>query len=226
MTEAELAAIIVSAEEAQGADVYQEVRPDDPLLDQVADIVSVYPGGDLVVIEVKTALTLDLIAQASAWVSYAHGVEIATPDAIDTRGRDLARREILRRGLGWRTVSQDGTLRHEITARRNPAPKMPLLAQGLSADLRAHKKAGTPGGKAKTSTLERLRPIWEAVANYPQGIRASALYREIGRETAFIARGGGKSAWISQIIREAEAGRIPHVTAFSAGGLTTLHPLK
>jgi hypothetical protein len=75
-SEAELAAAVVAYLEHDAWDVYQEVRP---FRDGgIADIVAVR-GHLLWVIETKLSLSLDLLAQAEWWTSWAHLVSIAIP---------------------------------------------------------------------------------------------------------------------------------------------------
>lgn len=75
-----------------GFDVYQEVP-----LGNRADLVGV--RGKLVcVVECKTSLTIDVIAQAEHWRPYAHYRYVAVPRSRSNRA--LAREILLERGIG------------------------------------------------------------------------------------------------------------------------------
>jgi Holliday junction resolvase len=67
----------------RGWDVYQEVQIQSGY--PVADIVAVM-GLRVWVVECKTTLTLDLMAQAFHWQRYAHWVSVAVPET-KRRGR-------------------------------------------------------------------------------------------------------------------------------------------
>lgn len=76
MKETELAKYIIEYLESLKWDVYQEVQLN--TYGSIADIVAIQ--NNLVwVIETKTSLSLDLIAQAEHWTSYANYVSVAIP---------------------------------------------------------------------------------------------------------------------------------------------------
>jgi hypothetical protein len=73
-TEQELAAVVVAWLEALDADVYQEVQVGGGVADIVARV-----GAEIWIVEVKTSLSLALIAQAMDRRRLAHRVLVAAP---------------------------------------------------------------------------------------------------------------------------------------------------
>ena len=107
MLETEIGSQIVRYLEAEGWDVYQEVRA--AYGDPVADIVGVCAQGTakvVWVIECKLSLSLALLDQALGWVHFAHYVSIAIPRL--KRGNKHRSAEVLLhdQGIGWLSVDE------------------------------------------------------------------------------------------------------------------------
>lgn len=93
--ETDLGKTIVSWLQSEGWDVYQEVQAHGG---RVADVVAVR-SGILIVVEIKTSLTFELLDQVSGWKAYAHHVYAAVPRAKGD-GRRMAYRVFGDHGIG------------------------------------------------------------------------------------------------------------------------------
>lgn len=99
-------------------DVYQEVRYEPA--HGVADIVAVQ-GKIVCVVECKASLSLDVIAQAWRWTSFAHYTWIAVPKAKRESnaydGRWLGMRVCEERGIGAMTVRSHTSMENALRVR-------------------------------------------------------------------------------------------------------------
>lgn len=75
MKETDLAKLAIAWFESHGFDVYQEVQ----IHGDIADIVSVLNGKLVHIVEVKTSLSMAVLAQADRWWKYAHWRSVAVP---------------------------------------------------------------------------------------------------------------------------------------------------
>jgi len=104
--EVDIAALIISWLEEQEWETYKEVQISS--YGRRADIVGV-KGKLIWVVETKTTLTFEVIAQALGWKGYAHFISIGIPELTTKRsnGRMLAERFIGDCGLGILTVGKN-----------------------------------------------------------------------------------------------------------------------
>lgn len=127
-SEAEIAAVIVQQLRTDGWAVHEEVTLGNG--QSRADIVAVMDVGACLpvvrIIECKTTLSADLVAQALDWQrhGYAHFIEVAVPynqhGRARTRGADYLRHALIRAGIGLMTVQAEADWRadEEGKARR------------------------------------------------------------------------------------------------------------
>ncbi len=108
LSEQALGALVVKHFEDQGWKVYQEV-----LLNNVADIVvtrETRNGATLIgVIELKTSLSIALLAQGASWKRFAHVVWVAFPARSETRSQQFGEQLAKDNGIGTIHVSSGGT---------------------------------------------------------------------------------------------------------------------
>jgi len=189
LKETTVAASVVSFLEERGWEVFQEVQ----LGNSVADIVAVQ-NKRYWIIEVKTSLSLDLLAQGHNWLGQAHWVSIAAPEKRSSRKTTRFVRDRLRDwGLGLLEVStsgrwseeSDGVARcKEVISARLIRKKWRYLLrdlQRLRVTLQDEHKtfalAGTASGKRWTTWKHTLRSVREAVVETP-GVTLKALIEE------------------------------------------------
>ena len=160
LTEATYASIVVDHFEAIGADVYQEVG----CAGGVADIVALV-GAELWIIEVKTTLSLALVAQALDRRRTAHRVYIAAPFSRSFREVEPLCREI---GIGLLSVRMPNdyenkwtVVEHAPSLRWNRKPV--ALRSKLQPEHKTHAIAGTPNGAGRWTpfrdTCEQLARV-------------------------------------------------------------------
>lgn len=105
-SEQELAQHVVAWLQAQHWDVYQEVSTGYSCAR--ADIVAVQNGLSWI-IETKTSLSLDLLAQAVRWVGRANFISVAVPRGYRcSPGREFAVGLLRREGIGMLEIESDG----------------------------------------------------------------------------------------------------------------------
>lgn len=144
-------------------DVYQEVERGNR-----ADIVAL--NGRLIwVVEVKTSLTFDVIAQAKNWLDHAHYVSIAVPSSmIASRGRALAYRVCEQLGIGVLEVTDSSDLLNRVVEKANPkigrTRLIPRFVEMLRARCVPECKTWSEAGNSKssyfspfTNTCEQIR---------------------------------------------------------------------
>jgi hypothetical protein len=181
VAEADLCKSLIKDLTARGWQCYQEVS----FREQHgrADIVAVQ-GRVIWVVEAKTSLNLEVVAQAYQWQGHAHLVSILTPtprvsgDWIKKRFAGVLLRDY---GLGLFNCNREG----EVTEKMHPAFRRAAHrnAQALIAQLREEHKtfavAGT-SGKYWTPYKESCRRLAEAVRQSP-GISLKALIDQVGK---------------------------------------------
>lgn len=100
-SEAALAAVIVKELRNLGWAVYQEVD----FGNKIADIIAVWNGKIVWIIETKLHLNLTVLSQAWGWTSYAHYVSVGIPvQAKRARGSEAAHIFLKDHGIGALTV--------------------------------------------------------------------------------------------------------------------------
>ena len=142
MSETDLARLALRQLEEMGFDCYQEVAHGA----HRADIVGVRRG-IVCIVECKTALSFDVVAQADDWLPVAHWRFIAVPMArYAGRGRELAYAICEQRGIGVLEISEQHDrvwiLRYPAL---NRAAKPQRLLDALRPEHKTYAAAGSSG---------------------------------------------------------------------------------
>lgn len=193
-SEVEMAAHVVSWLRSTGWDVYQEVT----FKDDVADIVAVC-GPILWVIECKTTMSLDLMAQAHSWVGLAHRVSIAVPSLRRKWKRAKFVGDALSYfGVGHLEVTRQGSVREVLApALWRRVQTYPSLKSVLLEKQKTHALAGNADGKRWTPFQETCQNLRELVARCP-GLSVDDAVRQISHH--YSSRSSAKRSliqWIS-----------------------------
>jgi hypothetical protein len=149
---------------AEGFDVYQEVEAYAGIADMVGTC-----GPQLAVVEMKVALSFELLWQAVRWRAVAHQVWVAVPHAKDSTSRRMAERCFEDRGIGVLTVTFRGCEGAHITMDARPEFNRKADVEMVRKRLREQHKtfalAGSVGGSRWTEfkgTVQRLREYAQA----------------------------------------------------------------
>lgn len=141
MTESKLATAVVAWLGTLSWDVYQEVEG----RCGVADIVAVEAGDPrrTWIIEVKTSLSLAVLAQAWHWLHHgsAHRVSVAVPMTKNWKARTFTETVARKFGIGILYVSGD-----IVSERVSPDQQKPRCLIKVCAEHKSHAKAGTSRG--------------------------------------------------------------------------------
>ena len=159
-SEASLARRLIQWLKQNRWDVYQEVQP--YTYGNCADVVAVKPG--LVwVIETKTSLSLDAMAQAHEWLTSANMVAIAIPYGRKQRSksRHFAKMVLRQYGIGLIEVHMQWTYTTvAVEPKQDPnVPGAVQLRQSLCKEHQTFAQAGNAVGKRFTKfqqTVQRL----------------------------------------------------------------------
>lgn len=167
----QLAAAVVAWLENQRFEVYQEVQLRFGC--NVADIVATRDGL-LWVVETKTTLTLEVIAQAKAWKPYAHRTFIAVPKARTfSAGRALAYDVCRSQGIGALEVSEPHTydmdmgIRERVSAAINRRADAQAIRSLLTGEHKTFAKAGNADGKRWTPFKNTCKQVRDHVTANP-----------------------------------------------------------
>lgn len=187
--EAALGPPVIAWLESQGWNVYQEVESGRQ--SYRADIVATKDKLVLVV-ELKTSLTFELLYQAQRWRDKAHHVYAAVPACRPSDGRRMAMSVFEERGIGVLVVTTDS--RGHIADRVKVQAQAPFFRQADAERLRQrikpeHKHAAVAGSKGGgystdfTRTLERIK----YVARSNPGITLRKAIEEVDHHYASVA---------------------------------------
>lgn len=166
-----LAAKVITWLEADGWDVYQEVRPY-PTYPRAIDIVAVKPN-NVWAIECKTSLNLEVMAQAKDAQIYANTVSIAVPSAKRSDGRTFAVDVLTYFGIGCIFVNlKMDQIRVKLSPRPRPGER---LRKVLCPEHKTHAKAGSRKGGQWTPFKATAEAIAEYVLQHPEGTTLKAL---------------------------------------------------
>jgi hypothetical protein len=165
--ETDLGKTIVLWLQSEGWDVYQEVQPHGG---RVADVVAVR-SGILIVIELKTSLTFELLDQVLGWKAYAHHVYAAVPRAKGD-GRRMAYRVFGEHGIGvieldrnaFASIDNGDSFRSHVRTVAAPALNRKAYVARIRDSLRPEHKTFALAGSARgghftefKATCDRLR---------------------------------------------------------------------
>jgi len=161
-SERALAEVAIGWLEGQHWDVYQEVATG-PYSGR-ADIVAVQ-GALTWIVEVKTSLSLDVMAQAVEWYGWASFVSVAVPMARQSRSRTFAERVLHDHGIGVIECDVVGLVRSLTPrlCRRTPRP----IRQYLDAAQKTMAPAGSAGGGYHTPFAATCRGVNDYVHLHP-----------------------------------------------------------
>jgi hypothetical protein len=164
ITEAALAAQVVSWLEGCGGDVYQEVTVPG-VLARRADIVSVASGGVVTVVECKLGLSWELLEQARAWTRHANMIWLAVPWAQMTNGRREAIR-VVRTFYGFGLLEVEAGIVERLSPMHRARASDDLL-NALRPEHKTHAKAGTNRGGHVTTYAITVETLGKFVAENP-----------------------------------------------------------
>ena len=186
--EVDIARPVVRYLESHGWDVYQEVNS----LFGIADIVAVLDK-HLWIVEVKSTLSLALIAQAKRWVGSAHWVSVAIPTrksvfCSDARRVGMDILSDLGVGVLKVVVEKDGAdgrvaehLSHEPKMIRKPnLGPLKTIRDGLVPQQKNFAEAGSVGGAHWTPYKQTCSEVYQYVKRHP-GCTVKELIDEKGK---------------------------------------------
>ena len=224
LKETDLGKVVVAHLRDYGWEVYQEVQ----LHGAVCDVVGT-KGNLIWAVEVKKSLSFDLIAQAESWTRYAHLVSVAAPmtkneigrRGID-RGRELAKRVLEERGIGFLAI--------EVPARGDPLIRPYRSSQGrlhrrvlsdqfrnaLREEQKTYTEAGTRGGYFTLFKKTRMDLIAHVARNPGCSIKEAVDAVDHHYTTDRSARGS--------LVNLIHRGVIPEVMTFQSNREILLYP--
>lgn len=204
MTEADVAARVITYLDGIGCDVYQEVTL--PRSSDIADIVAVH-ADEVWVVETKTSWSLDLLDQCANRRRYAHRVFAGVPLRRGFQGRACLAAELK---IGSIAVKLDRRTGEAVEARgyqQGPLLGGPLADQ-LRASLRPQHKtrapAGTSGGGRFTPYVATCEALREIVEKEP-GITLPEAVSKITHHYS------SRASAISSLAKWIERGKVPGV---------------
>lgn len=196
---------------AKGIGLHREVQLDG----RVADLVIRLNGGDLWVIQGKTSLSFDVLAQCRDWMPYARYVSALVPVARLTEGRILARQTCQLLGLGLLEVDASGRIT-ETPAPHNPNCTQELLRKALHPRQADYSPAGAPSPVRWTPAKEVIAAIR---ANVEQAGGEAALKDAI---RGVDHRWGSPAKVATQLHKLQQRGALDGLEARRIAGMTVL----
>lgn len=177
VSEQQVAELVISWLEAHGADVYQEVEVSGGVADIVARV-----RAELWIIEVKTSMSLSLVAQAMERRRLAHRVFVAAPYSRSMREIEPILRET---GIGLLDVATadctawgEPRVRERVrSARHNRRPV--ALAAKLQPEHKTHAKAGAVGAGGRWTPFRRTCEQLARVVKAEPGITLKAAIAKV-----------------------------------------------
>lgn len=198
-SETELAAHVVAWLRSEAWDVYQEVSLGYGMAR--ADIVA-RRGACIMVVEVKTSLSLTVLDQALGWQGRAHQVCVAVPEHCSGKGARAGVEIAKRLGVGIIAVDYRGECRYLVDP-----PFTRRIAPRLAKCLCEEQKSFAPAGNAASRYFSRWQQTCararEFVASHP-GCSLGTLFGSIQHHYA--SESGARSAFSALLSRGAIAG--------------------
>lgn len=177
VSEQQVAELVVAYLEAYGADVYQEVE----LPGGVADIVA-RVRAELWIVEVKTSLSLALVAQAMERRRYAHRVFVAAPYSRTMREVEPILRETGIRLLDVATADCTGwgeaRVKERVSSTRHNRRPV-ALAKKLQPEHKTHAKAGAVGAGGRWTPFRRTCEQLARIVKSEPGITLKAAIARV-----------------------------------------------
>lgn len=172
--EVELGPTVAAWLTSEGFDVYQEVEAYAGIADMVGTC-----GPQLAVVEMKVALSFELLWQAVRWRAVAHQVWVAVPRAKDSTSRGMAERCFEDRGIGVLTVAHAGTQVAHVSVTARPEFNRRADTEWVRKRLREQHKtfaaAGSAGGARWTEFKGTVRQLKEYATANPGALLGAAL---------------------------------------------------
>lgn len=216
MKETDLAKSVVDWMRFNKWEVYQEVQQS--AYSAIADIVAVR-NDQVWIIECKTSLSFDVVAQANHWrfYQYAHYISIAVPMCRRSKGRCLAFDVLRHYGIGLLEVSKYSGDNIENTVWENIKPQLTenpssikFIKNCLHEKHKTYAAAGNAEGKRLTPYTLTCDNVVEELKKQP-GLTSREIVERIqhhyGSDTS--ARGN--------LLQNAKAGNIRGVTVKQDG---------
>lgn len=219
-SEVELARPVVEWLEHQDWEVYQEVSFDGDR----ADIVAVSSKEEAWIIECKRSLTLELIAQAWRWRSYARWSSVVVPDGPQywNDARKLGQEILVLKGIGYIPVGECGVVEEHVKpAKDNLSADSFDLLKMCTSEHKTVCPAGSKGGGYVTPFKQTLKRLEAFVVEHP-GVELKMAAKLVehhygGRDPAFTFRVN-----IEKLIKK---GVIKTLRAEEKAGLLCLFPI-
>lgn len=214
LTETTYASIVVDHFEAIGADVYQEVE----CPGGIADIVALV-AAELWIIEVKTSLSLALIAQALDRRRTAHRVYVAAPFSRTFREVRPLCAEL---GIGLLQINERTSDKPwhviEVVASRRWNTRPVALKAKLAPEHKTHALAGAPGGAGRWTPF---RDTCEQLARLVCSQPGVSLRDAVGKIRHHYATPAGARSSLAHWIGR---GKVAGIRLDSSGKETRLYP--
>jgi hypothetical protein len=177
---------------SEGFDVYQEVEAYAGIADMVGTC-----GPQLAVVEMKVALSFELLWQAVRWRAVAHQVWVAVPRAKGSMGRGMAERCFEDRGIGVLTIAHAETESAHITMTARPEfnrrAETELVRKRLREQHKTFALAGSVGGGRWTEFKGTVQRLKEYARANPGALLGAAL-KEVKHHYASDAGARGRLA--------------------------------
>lgn len=190
VSEQQLGEVVVAWLEALGADVYQEVQVSGGVADIVARV-----RAEIWIVEVKTSLSLALVAQAMDRRRLAHRVFVAAPHSRTMRDVEWILRET---GIGLIDVCCEtgwGEPRVEERVRSRRHNRRPVdLATRLQPEHKTHAKAGAVGGGGRWTPFRRTCELLASIVKREPGITLKAAIQKVDHHYASTSSAVGSLA--------------------------------
>ena len=196
--EVDLGSPVLAYLEERGFDCYQEVRG--PV--GVADVIGIQ-ASLVVVVEMKTSLSLQVIAQAdrwSRWANYTYAA-VPTPKRADD-GNNFAHRILRDHGIGLLVIGKHGAVHVAVAPalRRQDASHLRSIVR---PEHKTFSAAGSAGGGNWSVFKDSCARVAAHVANHP-GLTLRELFDAVGE-----LHWSSKTAARSSLLHWIEKGSVP-----------------
>lgn len=221
-SEQQVAEIVVAWLEAAGADVYQEVEVSGGVADIVARVAA-----ELWIVEVKTSLSLALIAQGMERRRLAHRVYLAAPRSRNLRdvgpvveALGIGLLEVTPGDAGWETSRYDyGQPRVRVAIESRRWNSRPVdLATRLRPEHKTHAKAGAVGAGGRWTPFRETCSLLARLVERQPGITLKEAIDSIKHHYS------SKSSARTHLAQLIERGVVAGVEIRCSRGSIELHP--
>lgn len=222
--ETDLGKVIVAWLQSEGWDVYQEVQPHGG---RVADVVAVR-SGILIVVELKTSLTFELLDQASGWKAYAHHVYAAVPQAKGD-GRRMAYRVFGDHGIGvievdkgaFTSIENGISFRSLVRTVAAPTLNRKAYVARIRDSLRPEHKTFALAGSARGGHFTEFKATCERLRGYVNTCPGTTLKDAIANVKHHYAHDASARAHLVKLILQ---GVVKGIRCEKTGRAVNLYP--